>query len=78
MESRPHGRNLQAPIYSLPDGSVEGYPDLILNCALNHVRFRALALNPMWFRAACRTGRECGIGCPAVSRGDRGGELQFF
>jgi len=23
-----------------------------MKCALNHVRFRALALNPAWFRAA--------------------------
>jgi hypothetical protein len=45
MESRPHGRDLQTPIYPLPDGSVKGNIGVILNCALNHVRFRA-AMQP--------------------------------
>ena len=52
MESRPHGRDLQTPIYPLPDGSVKGNIGVILNCALNHVRFRA-AMHPTWCMAEC-------------------------
>ena len=32
MESRPHGRDLQAPIYPLPDGSIERNIGLIEEC----------------------------------------------
>ena len=32
MESWPHGRDLQAPIYPLSDRSVEGDPSLIAEC----------------------------------------------
>ena len=32
MENRSHGRDLQAPIYPLPDRSVEGNPSLIAEC----------------------------------------------
>jgi hypothetical protein len=34
MESRPHGRDLQAPIYPLPDGSIKGNPILKDQCKI--------------------------------------------
>ena len=49
MESRPHGRDLQAPIYPLPDGSVEGNPSVNAERGMRIAECTCLTYSPSSF-----------------------------